>query len=41
MIGGAPSTQRWADEIGAEIYCENAERALSLALEYISKKQKS
>ncbi|MFC2141667.1 B12-binding domain-containing protein [Acidobacteriota bacterium] len=39
MIGGAPISQRWADEIGADIYGEDAERAVSLALEFMSKKQ--
>ena len=39
MIGGAPTSQKWADEIGADIYGENAERAVSLALEFMSKKQ--
>jgi corrinoid protein of di/trimethylamine methyltransferase len=41
MIGGAPTSQKWTDEIGADIYGENAERAVSLALEFMSKKQKS
>jgi len=41
MIGGAPISQKWADDIGADIYGENAERAVSLALEFMSKKQKS
>ena len=41
MIGGAPASQEWADEIGADIYGENAERAVTLALEFMSKKQKS
>jgi len=41
MIGGAPISQKWADQIGADIYGENAERAVSLALEFMSKKQKS
>jgi len=39
MIGGAPISQRWADEIGADIFGEDAERAVSLALEFMSKKQ--
>ncbi len=39
MIGGAPASQTWADEIGADMYGENAERAVSLALESMSKKQ--
>ena len=41
MIGGAPTSQKWADDIGADIYGENAERAVSLALEFMSKKEKS
>jgi corrinoid protein of di/trimethylamine methyltransferase len=41
MIGGAPTSQKWTDEIGADIYGEDAERAVSLALEFMSKKQKS
>jgi methanogenic corrinoid protein MtbC1 len=39
MIGGAPTSQKWADDIGADIYGENAERAVSLALEFMSKNQ--
>jgi corrinoid protein of di/trimethylamine methyltransferase len=39
MVGGAPISQKWADEIGADIYGEDAERAVSLALESMSKKQ--
>ena len=39
MIGGAPISQKWADEIGADIYGEDAGRAVSLALEFMSKKQ--
>ena len=23
-VGGAPTTQQWADEIGADVYSENA-----------------
>ena len=41
MIGGAPTSQEWADEIGADIYGENAERAVSLALEFMSREQES
>jgi len=41
MVGGAPTSQKWTDEIGADIYGENAERAVSLALEYMAKKQQS
>jgi dimethylamine corrinoid protein len=38
MVGGAPISQKWADEIGADIYGEDAERAVALALEAMSKK---
>ena len=24
VIGGAPTTQEWADEIGADLYCPDA-----------------
>jgi len=41
MIGGAPTSQKWTDEIGADIYGENAERAVSLALDFMAKKQQS
>ena len=41
MIGGAPTSQKWADDIGADIYGEDAERAVSLSIEFMSKKQKS
>ena len=39
MIGGAPISQKWADDIGADIYAEDAEKAVSRALEFMSKKQ--
>jgi corrinoid protein of di/trimethylamine methyltransferase len=39
MIGGAPTSQSWADEIGADIYGENAEKAVSLALGLMSSRQ--
>jgi len=38
LIGGAPTSQDWADEIGADGYGEKAERAVSLALELVAKK---
>ena len=38
LIGGAPTSQDWADEIGADGYGETAERAVSLALEFVEKK---
>ena len=31
MIGGAPVTQKYADEIGADGYSDNASGAVSLA----------
>jgi len=37
LIGGAPTSQDWADEIGADGYGETAERAVSLALELVAK----
>jgi methanogenic corrinoid protein MtbC1 len=30
VIGGAPTTQAWADEIGADLYCYDAGSAPSL-----------
>ncbi len=41
MIGGAPTSQEWTNEIGADIYGENAEKAVLLALESMAKKQQS
>lgn len=38
MIGGAPVTQRWADKIGADYYCEDAAESVRYALEYLSSK---
>jgi corrinoid protein of di/trimethylamine methyltransferase len=38
MVGGAPISQKWCDEIGADIYAEDAERAVANALEAMSKK---
>jgi len=39
LIGGAPTSQDWANEIGADGYGETAERAVSLALEFVGKKR--
>ena len=36
MIGGAPVTQRYADEIGADGYADNANSAVTLARSFIS-----
>ncbi|MHB9116609.1 MAG: cobalamin-dependent protein, partial [Thermoleophilia bacterium] len=33
MVGGAVVTQYWADKIGADAYAENAQEAVSKALE--------
>ncbi len=38
MIGGAPVTQRWADEIGADGFAENAVAAVKKATELIKNK---
>ena len=38
LVGGAPTSQDWADEIGADGYGETAERAVSLAVELVAKK---
>lgn len=39
MIGGAPVTQRWADRIGADYYCEDASETVKFALEYLKPAQ--
>ncbi len=39
LVGGAPVTQKWADDIGADGYAENALAAVSLALRLMEKKQ--
>ncbi len=39
IVGGAPASQAWADEIGADGYGETAERAVSLALELVARKR--
>ena len=41
MIGGAPTSQAWADEIGADGYGETAESTVSLALELVAKKRRA
>lgn len=40
MIGGAPVTQSWADQIGADYYCEDAVESVRCALEYLDSKNK-
>ena len=41
FIGGAPVTQRWADKIGADYYCEDAGETVKVALEYLASRQDS
>jgi corrinoid protein of di/trimethylamine methyltransferase len=38
MVGGAPVTRRWADEIGADGYAPNAMAAVALAKELMQQK---
>ncbi len=35
MVGGAPTTVRWADKIGADAYCEDATSAVDIIMEWI------
>ena len=35
IIGGAPTTQQWADEIGADLYCLDAGSAPRLMVELL------
>ncbi len=39
MVGGAPVTRRWADEIGADGYAKDAMSAVALAHELMQRKQ--
>lgn len=39
MVGGGPVTQKWADEIGADGYADNAEEAVRLASNLMQKKR--
>ena len=39
MVGGGPTTQEWAEEIGADGYAETATEAVKVALELIGKKR--
>jgi methanogenic corrinoid protein MtbC1 len=36
MVGGAPITQRWADEIGADGFSDNASGAVRLARQLLA-----
>jgi len=38
MVGGAPVTQEWADQIGADGYAETAGGGVTLALKLVAKK---
>jgi corrinoid protein of di/trimethylamine methyltransferase len=39
MIGGGPTTQAWADEIGADGYGESATKAVELASVFVKRKR--
>jgi len=39
MVGGGPTTQEWADEIGADGYAKTAPEAVKLALQLIKSKK--
>jgi 5-methyltetrahydrofolate--homocysteine methyltransferase len=39
IIGGAPVTQEFADEIGADIYAPNAGSAVEITNEYLQQKK--
>jgi corrinoid protein of di/trimethylamine methyltransferase len=41
MVGGAPVTRRWAEEIGADGYAKDAMSAVALARELMEKKSRS
>jgi corrinoid protein of di/trimethylamine methyltransferase len=41
MVGGAPVTRRWAEEIGADGYAKDAMSAVTLARELIAQKTQS
>jgi len=38
MVGGAPVTRRWADEIGADGYAKDAMSAVTLAQQLMQQK---
>ena len=35
MVGGAPVTNRWAEKIGADAYCEDASDTVNFILKWI------
>ncbi|MGN0736309.1 MAG: B12-binding domain-containing protein [Anaerovoracaceae bacterium] len=37
MVGGAPVTNRWAEKIGADAYCEDASDTVNFILDWIAK----
>lgn len=37
MVGGAPVTNRWADKIGADAYCEDASDTVQFILDWVDK----
>jgi methanogenic corrinoid protein MtbC1 len=41
MVGGAPVTRRWADEIGADGYAKDAMSAVDLARQLMERKTQS
>ena len=41
MVGGAPVTRRWAEEIGADGYAKDAMSAVALARELMAQKRRS
>jgi len=41
MVGGAPVTKRWADEIGADGYAPNAMAAVELARQFMQQKSQT
>jgi len=40
MVGGGPTTQEWADQIGADGYAATAPEAVKLALELVKRKRR-
>lgn len=39
LVGGAPVTKRWAEKIGADMYCEDASDTVNALLAWIGEKQ--
>jgi trimethylamine corrinoid protein len=38
LVGGAPVTKRWAEKIGADMYCEDASDTVNALLGWIGEK---